>query len=429
MKRLVAQFILLAVMAPAAVMIALPAAAQQAGEVTRLALQALERHPGFEAVYDASSVGGQHYLIRVQYRRPDKMRLEVEPLNIVMVFDGRRYLYWDRGRDQAILMPAPDVHRELRRQQENWTQIAWLSKAKLREENAVYPQCILGLSQDSLDVALEMSTSPNRHSWVREMSDASRFAVKGGEVTFNSAGEERIRLTVSLDTGLLTRVEVGDPQEIIGTLELREARFAAPADEVFEVSPLSTTNVRDQRSDPTLLQQLLITSLRGTLDTVLTTAKTKWPTLSTAEKLPLKRTMQQCFAQIFGLGRASIEEGLIRSLTAEPFVARVAAAAGDVEARQRFNADHPDLSGEDSEAAWKAQIEEESTRAAMLEIVRLVDEQFVEPVRRQALDATAGMSDADRRELVRYVTDPIHLAFAEIAEPVIRSHIREILNK
>jgi len=427
MKRLVALLIMLTI-APLAALTAAPAAAQQAGEVTRLAMQALEKQEGFTAVYEASSVGGQHYTIRVSYRRPDHMRLAVDPLDIVMVFDGRRYLYWDRVRNQAIVLPAADVHRELRHQQEQWAQIAWLPKTRPPDESAVYPQCILGLGADSLDVALEMSTRPHRHSWIREMSAAQRFAVNGPEVSFAAAtGGERIRLTVNLDTGLLTRVEVGDPQEVVGTLELREYRSETPPADVFTVTPLSTTNVRDQRSDPTLLQQLLVTSLRGTLDSVLATAKTKWSDLGTAEKVQLKKAVQGCFAQIFQLGRPAIEEGLARSLAADPFVTKGTAAVRDAEARQRFAADHPELTDAALTAAWKTQVGEESARAALLEVVRVVDVQFVEPVRRQALDATAGLAESDRRELVRFVTDPIHLAFAEIAEPAIRRRIREIL--
>lgn len=390
------------------------------------ALAALD---GFAATYTAESSSGTSFTIRVRYRAPNKMRYDVEPLGVVTLFDGERYIYYDREQKRAIVMQAAEVQAELQKQHTNFAAVSWFGAGKSVDTGAmIHPNFVLGFSPQHMDIALEMSTKANAHSWVQDLERADDVARDGNAFTLSKPGSQgRIRLRVSAATGMLLRAEMGEVGDVVGTIELTEFSREAPDDTAFVFPVPSSVETRDHLGDPSLLQQLLVTSFRGTLDRVLTTATTKWDGLDQAQKGELRAACLASFHQVFAVGRDQTLAGIAKTLKSGSFAEQVKTAATDATNKGRFAADNPLLTGTALDDAWRDQIVSESTRAVLFDLMRAIDAQFVGPIREQAAEAVAGLSDDGRKEIARLVTEPILQAFTEMARPTVEKTIREIL--
>ncbi|NLH48751.1 MAG: hypothetical protein GX444_09115 [Myxococcales bacterium] len=407
---------------------ALPAAGE-GPEPARRAREALTKLGGFDATYDAQSASGRSYTIHVRFQPPDKMRVDVEPLGILTLFDGNRYLYYDDEQKRAISFSIDAVQKELLDQERRLNAISWAGlPVPSATDEPIYPSFVLGLSPDNLDIAVEMAPQPNQHSWIREMTIADPIAVKGNQAEFPTrASRGRVRLTVDLQTGLLAKAEIGDPDDVVGTIRLKELKKGAPDGKAFVYVLPSTLEVRDQKSDPSLLQQLLVSAFRSHLDRLLDAAKAKWPTLTAAQKKELDQAVYAAFGHIFTLGQASAKQGVQQSLRGSQFNKMIQDALRNDEAKQKFTADHPELSDEALAAAWRKQVQAESAQAVLLEVVRAIDDQFVAPLRQQALDATAGMAEGPRKELLQSSTEPVFRAYLEMIRPIVEETVGDLL--
>ncbi len=391
---------------------------------------ALETLDGFKAQYEAKSARGTTYTIIVRYSKPNKMRVDVDPLDVTTAFNGDTYTYFDRKSNRAILMHAVGVQAELRKQQGFFEEISWFSTGSASETagTAVYPNFVLGLSPEHLDLALEMATTPHQHSWVQALAQADDVRRDGNAVTFTQPGSNgRVHLRVGTTSGLLLRAELRGEDEAIGTIELKEFKREVPPDSFFDFVVPSSVDVRDHDSDPLLLQQLLVTSFRGTLDTLLSTARKKWATLRARDKKELRHACLRSFEQIFELAQKQAREGVRASLFRGELPGRIRRAADDTAAKKSFAGDHPELTGAALDDAWKKQLINELTRDLLFEIMRGMDAQLVGPIRDQVMEKTAGLDDAQRKEIARFVTEPAHQAFTEMVRPTVQRAIREIL--
>jgi hypothetical protein len=287
---------------------------------------------------------------------------------------------------------------------------------------------VLDLAAGRMDVALEMSPAPNQYSWLRALAAADAPAVADGKATFDppSDAPTRPRVTVNLTTGLLERIELRNEQGPTGALYLKDLQAVAPADPEF-LADLPSLEALGKTSDPTLLQQALIAGCRGQLDRILPIARAKWPQLNDGEKDELRHAVGAVFERIFNLTIGAVRTGLAAQISQDPFAKNVRAAGANAAAKLRFAGDHPNLAGEALDAAWKKQVAEEAANAVLLDLSRTTDRQFVEAFRQQTLDATAAMKEADRKELIAAVVEPIFRVFADGIKPTIDAAVAELL--
>ncbi|MDP8225530.1 MAG: hypothetical protein P9L99_19370 [Candidatus Lernaella stagnicola] len=393
----------------------------------KTALAALD---GFTASYKAESAGGTSFDIRVRFRSPNLMRVDIEPLNATTTFDGHTYVYFDRKQQRAIIMQATAVQGELAKQHAFFEGVSWFSPVgeKTGGATVIYPNVILRLDETHLDVALEMSTHPYRHSWVQDLADGRKMRRRGNAVEFEKAGSEGpIRVRVGTESGMLIGIEAGEPEDVVGTIKLVKFERTVPDATLFDTAVPSSANIRDHASDPSLMQQLLITSFRNTLGVLLGTSREKWATLSDVQKAELRETCLASFKQIFELAGDTMRENVHAAMMTGELPGKIRAAAGSQVAKTRFAGDHPELTGEALDDAWKKQVIDELSQELLIDMMRSMEGQLVGPIREQALEQTATMPEAQRKEIARLVTEPAHEAFTKLTGPVVKRAIREIL--
>jgi len=392
---------------------------------------ALEKAPGFSATYKAASASGNEVTIRVLYARPNKMRMDLEPLGAVTLFDGKRYLYYDKERAKAVVLDAAEALKHLSILHQTMNGISWVEAETVApaDTSRIYPSLNLDLNFEQLDLSLEISTKPHRHSWLRETANRHDAQVVGEHVILaRGQVETLIKKRISLETGLLQSIELGPPDDVLGSLRLVDFQIRQVQDNEFAFAIPEGTQVRNQKEDPSLLQQLLMTSFRGSLDRTLNLAKAKWTTLTASQKQEMRKAIQKVFFDIFRLAEQSTLAHLSRTMDNPMFIEQVKQALNNQEARRRFIDDHPNLEQAEIEKAWRKQVLEETRQAIFFDISRSLDQEVVEPLRTQVLEETAGMNERARKELVLSATEPIHLAFREMVAPTITKKLDAILN-
>jgi hypothetical protein len=405
------------------------AVAAQDDSPAAIARAALAKLDGFDATYSATTPSGKTFTVRVRQRRPNKMRVDVEPLGLISLFDGRRYLYFERDTKRAIGMTVEDLQAEMRQQRRTLGAMSWFAAAAGRADadEAIYPSLTLGLAPERLDVALEMSSTPEQYSWLRSLAAATAPTRTGDQVAFDeTAGKSTVRIAVNLADGLLERVAFVGGNDPAGALVRTSLQKGPPDSSDFDIAAVGG-EAAGKPSDRVLLQQALIAGCRGNLDRVLAVAKERWPAFTAEEKEELPRAVAKMFGQIFGLTLPQTRAGLAESLRHSELPAKVASALHDVTANAKFAADHPALKNEALAAAWKRQVVEETTRSVMYNLLHTANEQFVEPFRQQALDATGGMKDEPRRDLIAAVVQPIFRVFSELLQPTVVETLNEMV--
>jgi hypothetical protein len=401
--------------------------AAHADDNAAVARQALAKLPGFDATYVAESSSGKKFTIHVRCRRPDKMRVDVDPMNVTSLFDGARYVAFDRENSQALALTAAAMRDELRRIDAAARQVTWAAAPATDYGEMIHPNLTIAVGADRLDVSLEMAMAAERHSWLIGLDQAAPVERRGDRAEFvDSRSGVPVRTTVNLTTGLLERLELHADDEV-KTVVLQSVSLEAPAEDAFKLTLPPEAESRAAQSDPTLLQQLDAAAWTGHLQRILSTARGKWESLGAEEKDQLRRAGYEAFARIVGLGREAMTAGLQQSMRESQIAAKVIQAAKDPQAKAKFAADYKDLHGRALDAAWKKQVADEATRALVMDVLRSVDQRFAEPLRQQALEATAGMKDEPRRELIDAVTEPVLRAFGEIAKPVVEEGVRAAL--
>jgi outer membrane lipoprotein-sorting protein len=422
MARLKTFALLLALLAAA-----LPAVGQEKAPA-QIVREALGKLDGFDATYKAESTCGKAYTIRARFLAPNKMRYDLEELGVMTLFDGDRYLYYDQKQERALIMKAARVQAELQQQFEAFEKISWFGGGVgARAGGDIYPNFILGFSPEHLDIALEMSTQSHTHSWVQGLANGENVVRDGNAYTFDQAGSGGlIRLRVGADSGVLLKAEMGDAGAAVGTIDLTDFSREAPPSAVFDFVVPSSVETRDNDGDPTLLQQLLVTSLRSSLDAVLEKARKDWTTFSQAQKQELREAVKAGFEQIFQLGEKQTNARVASSMEQGDFPTQVRAAMANEDNKSRFAKDHPELSGAALDDGWRTQVIQESSRAVLFDILRTVDTQFAAPIREQAFSLSAGLSETDREQLVRTVTDPIYEVFTNMTKPAVEKTLRDI---
>jgi hypothetical protein len=220
---------------------------------------------------------------------------------------------------------------------------------------------------------------------------------------------------------------ITDGEDQLGAVRLQKVELKKPKDSIFQYALPADTQVRSQHDDPTLLQQLLVTTFRSSLDYVLAAAKKKWTGLAETDKQALRRAVRQCFDQIFAVSRETALKQLQQSITSEPFAGRVRQAYHNADARRRFATDHRDLAGAALDQAWREQVVAESESAILLEVLQTIDQEIAAPIRQQVLDRTAGMDADARKQLSLSVVEPILQAFREMVGPTIRQSLLSLI--
>ncbi|GEM_PF-7087994 len=410
---------------------ALVFAAPSRDDVNKRLRERLDKIDGFDATYEAVSASERKIIIRVRYRKPDKMRMDLDPLGAVMLFDGDRYLYYDAQRAQAIALDGREALRGLREVHRSLSEITWADIAAFGDgvEGALHPSLNMELDFERLDISITMATRAHQHSWVNAVKEAKRISESGTKVILQDGENERdVRTTVDMETGLLDKIELKSAAEPKGALKLAKVEFRDVPVEEFAFTIPADVQVRDQKDDPSLLQQLLISSFRGNFDRILWAARDKWGGLSDDDKGKLDRALHKVFTQIFTLAIDDTRRNIANSLHGERIVERVRGAYNDQDAKQRFADDQGELPAGELDKRWREQVVDETTRLLLVEIIKTVDQEVVEALRQQALERTTGMEDAARKELVRAVTEPVHRAFIDLIVPTIREELAKSLD-
>ncbi|HPM78919.1 MAG TPA: hypothetical protein PK961_17660 [bacterium] len=405
-------------------------AAPSRDDVNKRLRERLAEIDGFDATYEAVSASERKIVIRVRYRRPDKMRMDLDPLGAVMLFDGDRYLYYDAQRAQAIALDGREALRGLREVHRSLSAITWAELADFGDgaEGALYPSLNMELDFERLDISITMATRAHQHSWVNAVKEAERISDSGTKVILQNGENERdVRTTIDLETGLLDKIELKSAAEPKGALKLAKVEFRAVPEDEFAFTIPPAVQVRNQKDDPSLLQQLLISGFRGNFDRILWTARDKWSGLSDDDKAKLDRAMHQVFTQVFTLALDDTRRNIAAGLHGPRVVERVRGAYNDQEGKRRFAADQGELPADELDRRWRNQVVEETMRLLLVEIIKTVDQEVVEALRQQALERTAGMDDAARKDLVRAVTEPVHRAFIDLIVPTIRTELAKNL--
>lgn len=406
-------------------------AAPSRDDVSKRLRERLDKIDGFDATYEAVSASERKIIIRVRYCKPDKMRMDLDPLGAVMLFDGDRYLYYDAQRAQAIALDGREALRGLREVHRCLSEITWADIADFGDgtEGALYPSLNMELDFERLDISITMATRAHQHSWVNAVKDAQRIIESGTKVILQDGENERdVRTTINMETGMLDKIELKSAAEPKGALKLAKVEFRVMPAEEFAFNIPADVQVRDQKDDPSLLQQLLISSFRGNYDRILWAARDKWSGLSDDDKAKLDSALHQVFTQVFTLAIDDTRRNIAAGLHAPRIVERVRSAYNDQDAKQRFAADQGELPTGELDKRWRDQVVEETTRLLLVEIIKTVDQDVVEALRQQALERTAGMEDAARKELVRVVTEPVHRAFIDMIVPTIRAELAKNLD-
>lgn len=399
-------------------------------ELARKVVERLDALPGFEAHYLAQAASGRKVDIVVYYAKPNRMRMDLESLGAITVFDGARYTYYDKERAKAVVMEAGEALTQLAAIQQLMAAIPWAGAgaAEASVPAVIFPRLNLELTPDNLDLSLEMATRPHRHSWVRALVESASVVQRGEDAVLNrDDGGRRIETTISLANGLLKSIVVSEAGDQFGSLKLQKVELKKPKDSLFQFTVPAGTQIRDQRDDPMLMQQLLVTTFRSSLDYVLAAAKKKWTSLSEMEKQALRRAVRQCFDRIFALSREATLKKIQQGITDESYAARLRRAFHNADARRRFAADHPTLTGAALDTAWRDQVVAESEHAILIDISQTIDQEIVAPIRQQVLDRTAGLDEEARKQLVLSVTEPIMQSFADMVDPTIRQTLQAVL--
>ncbi len=399
-------------------------------DLARRVVERLDGLPGFEAHYLARAASGRTIAIDVFYATPNKMRMELAELGAVTLFDGARYTYYDKERARAVVMEGDETLRELAAIQRAMSSIPWAGGTTESRLGAIYPRLNLLLKPDNLDLSLEMATKPHRHSWVRALADVAAPTVRGDVVSFTRPEQGRqVETTVSLANGLLKSIVVTDASEQLGSLRLQKVELRKPKDAVFQLTIPAGTAVRSQREDPSLMQQMLVTTFRSSLDYVLVAAKAKWNTLAETDKQVLRKAVRQCFDKIFGLTREQTLAQLRKDLSQTAQASRVRQAFRDANAKKRFAADHPELTGPALESAWRDQVVAESANAVLLELLQTVDQEIAVPIRRQVAEKLGGLDQDTRKAITLSVAEPIMQSFRDLVTPTVEQALRALLTE
>jgi len=399
-------------------------------ELARKVVERLDALSGFEAHYLAQAASGRKIEIVIYYTKPNRMRMDIPSLGAITVFDGARYTYYDKERAKAVVMEAGEALTQLAAIQQLMAAIPWVGagQGEARVPGVIYPRLDLELKPDNLDLSLEMATRPHGHSWVRALAESANPVQRGEEVVLVREDEtRRTETTVNLSSGLLKSMIVTDGGEVLGSLRLQKVELKKPKESLYQFALPEGTQIRNQRDDPMLLQQLLVTTFRSSLDYVLVVAKKKWTSLSEMEKQALRRAVRQCFDKIFALSRDATSKIIQQGITAESYAQRLRRAYQNADSRRRFATDHPDLAGAALDAAWREQVVIESERAILVDLSQTIDQEIVAPIRRQVIDHTAGLDEAARKQIVLSVTEPIMQAFHEMVGPTIRETLLSVL--
>lgn len=405
--------------------------ASDQAELVRRIIDVLAEQEGFDATYLAESASGREITIRILYAQPNRMKMSLTSLGAVTLFDGEKYLYYDKEREKAVVMEAKTALNHLAAVHRTLGEIPWVDRALADDlvPSVIYPRLMLDLNHERLDLSLEMSTQAHRHSWVRLLAAARSYKETYETVTINEVllGHRR-EIAIDLQTGLLQSIVVKSGGEKLGSLHLKKLKREKPDDQAFVFNIPEGTEVRDQKQDPSLLQQLLVTGFRTDLEQILVVAKRKWASLNEQEKQALRKAVHGAFVRVFSLSEDAVLQQMRKSLRDQRFINEIRQAYRNEEKRREFAADHPDMEAEEFETAWRKQIISEAEYMILSDIMKTIDREIVQPIRAQAWERTIGMDENDRKQLVLSITEPILQSFREMVSPTIQGSLREVLN-